>query len=165
MLYSRRHLSGFFWFQKPRRQSLTLLTKGEGYRKRVTQFTVGQNSMILRHRIIHFPTSSVSERCKQTDWRVAQYLRLDSRLFWTTLRSLTLSKTRVLNVVVVVGNRVDVVVLTFVSVVFAVVLFVVFFGRCRQPRGCLTRCRPYFGFRCFSSCSFRCFVFVITSIW
>ena len=46
--------------------------------------TVGQNRVVLRHQIIQFPTSlRVSERCGQTDKRVAQYLRLDSWLFWT----------------------------------------------------------------------------------
>ena len=75
----------------------------------MTARTVGQKQVGLRHRIIHFPTSSgVSERVneqvsvveraseasrveqanewvvranEQTDKRVAQYLRLDSWLF------------------------------------------------------------------------------------
>ena len=72
----------------------------------------GTKPGLLRHRIIHFPTSSgvcgwasckpvdkwvqrsaralrskqMSERCKQMDVRVAQFSRSDSWLFWTTER-------------------------------------------------------------------------------
>ena len=51
---------------------------------------MGQNQVILRHQKFTFPTSEgvseVSERASErTDERVAQYLRLDSCLFQTTV--------------------------------------------------------------------------------
>ena len=54
-------------------------SKGKG-----RQPTMRQNQVVSRHGIIHFPASSgVSEWCERTDERVAQYMHLDSWLFWT----------------------------------------------------------------------------------